>query len=134
MVQTLLVQTMRSAPTTVTRRILENVLGLVSPSPVGLAIEKDVNPSPPSPRPAKFGPLATKIEQFIARAILVIVSTLVEWIDAVWRNPCSDLTARSIAASKHLKIAVRITSSQYGASADKAIDAYRLAALVVDEM
>ena len=31
-------------------------------------------PSPPSPRPAKFGPLATKIEQFIARAMRVIVA------------------------------------------------------------
>ena len=46
-----------------TRRILEKVLGRVIPSPVGLAMENDVNPSPPSPRPAKFGPLATKIEQ-----------------------------------------------------------------------
>ena len=80
-------------------RILEKVLGRVRPSPVGLAMEKDVNPSPPSPRPAKLGPLATKIEQFIARAMRVIVSTLVEWMDAVWRKPCSDLTARSMAAS-----------------------------------
>ena len=56
-------------------------------------------PSPPSPRPAKLGPLATKIEQFIARAMRVIVATLVEWMDAVWRKPCSERTARSIAAS-----------------------------------
>ncbi len=74
---------MRSAPTTVTLRILEKVRGRVIPSPVGLAIEYDVNPSPPSPSPAKFGPLATKIEQFIAFAMRVIVSTLVEWMDAV---------------------------------------------------
>ena len=59
------------------------------PSPDGLAIDTVAKPSPPSPRPVKLGPLVTKIEQFIARAMRVIVSTLVEWIDAVWRNPCS---------------------------------------------
>ena len=74
---------MRIAPTTVTRRIRENVLGRVSPSPVGLAIENELNPSPPSPRPETLGPFATMIEQFISRAMRVIVSTLVEWIDAV---------------------------------------------------
>ena len=34
-------QTILKAPTTVTRRSRENVLGLVRPSPVGLAMEKD---------------------------------------------------------------------------------------------
>ncbi len=74
---------MFNAPTTVTRRTRENVLGRVRPSPVGLAIEKDVYPSPSDPRPAMFEPLATKIEQFITLAIRVIASTFVEWIDAV---------------------------------------------------
>ena len=37
--------------------------------------------------------------QFIARAIFVIVSTFVEWIEAVCRKPCSIRTARSIAWS-----------------------------------
>ena len=46
-------------------------------------MEKDVNPSPPSPSPLKLGPLATKMLQFIARAIRVMVSTFVLWIDAV---------------------------------------------------
>ncbi len=81
------------------RRSREKVRGRVRPSPVGEAIENDENPSPPSPSPAKLGPLATKMLQFIARAMRVIVSTLVEWIDAVWRNPCSARTARSIAWS-----------------------------------
>ena len=60
-------------------------------------MENEVNPSPPSPRPLKLEPLATKMLQFIARAIFVIVSTFVEWIEAVWRKPCSIRTARSIA-------------------------------------
>ena len=37
--------------------------------------------------------------QFMARAMRVMVSTLVEWMDAVWRNPCSERTAKSMAAS-----------------------------------
>src|SRR5487761_2267476 len=45
-------QTIRSAPTTVIRRSREKVRGRVRPSPDGLAIEKEVKPSPPSPRPA----------------------------------------------------------------------------------
>ena len=44
---------------------------------MGLAIEKEVYPSPSDPRPAMFEPLATKIEQFITRAIRVIASTFV---------------------------------------------------------
>jgi hypothetical protein len=56
----------------------ENVLGRVNPSPVGLAIEKELKPSPPSPRPEMFGPFATMIEQFISLAIRVIVSTFDE--------------------------------------------------------
>ena len=45
-------QTIRSAPTTVIRRSREKVRGRVRPSPDGLAIENEVKPSPPSPRPA----------------------------------------------------------------------------------
>ncbi len=66
---------------------------------MGLAIEKLVYPSPLNPIPATFEPFATKIEQFIALAMRVIVSTFVEWIDAVWRKPCSERTARPIAVS-----------------------------------
>ncbi len=39
---------MRNAPTTVTRRILENVRGRVIPSPVGLAMENEVEGIPPT--------------------------------------------------------------------------------------
>jgi hypothetical protein len=44
-------QTIRRAPTTVIRRSRENVRGLVSPSPVGLAMENEEKPSPPCPSP-----------------------------------------------------------------------------------
>src|SRR4051794_13346216 len=90
-------QTIRIAPTTVIRRSRENVRGRVIPSPDGLAIDIVANPSPPWPSPEKLGPFATKIEQFIARAIAVIVATFVEWIEAVCRNECSARAARAIA-------------------------------------
>jgi hypothetical protein len=45
-------QTILSAPTTAIRRSRVNVIGRVMPSPVGLAIENEVKPSPPSPSPA----------------------------------------------------------------------------------
>ena len=66
---------MRREPTTERRRIREKLRGLVSPSPVGVAIEKEVKSSPPAPSPAVLGPLATKIEQFMRCAILVMAST-----------------------------------------------------------
>ena len=56
-----------------------------------------------------MGPFATRIEQFIVRAILVIVSTFVEWIDAVCRKPCSDRTARLMALSTSLTRVTGIT-------------------------
>src|SRR5450759_5873132 len=71
--------TIRSAPTTVIRRSREKVRGRVRPSPDGLAIENEQKPSPPSPRPAILGPFVTKMLQFIARAIFVIVSTSVSY-------------------------------------------------------
>ncbi len=45
----------------------------------------------------------------MARAIRVIVATFVEWIDAVWRNPCSERTARSMASSTSLTLTTGIT-------------------------
>ena len=38
-------------------------------------MEKEVKPSPSAPRPERLGPLATKMEQFMARAMRVIESS-----------------------------------------------------------
>ena len=50
-------------PTIAVRRWRQKVSGVVTPSPVGPAIENDGTPSPPAPRPAMQGPLITKIVQ-----------------------------------------------------------------------
>ena len=62
----------------VERRCLVNVNGVVTPSPVGVAMLKLKYPSPPEPSDAVLGPLATNNVTFISRPILVIVSTLRE--------------------------------------------------------
>src|SRR5271166_6140505 len=49
--------------TMVDRRWRQKVRGVVTPSPVGPAMEKDGTPSPPAPSPAMLGPLTTKIVQ-----------------------------------------------------------------------
>ncbi len=56
----------------------EKVRGRVSPSPVGVAIEKEVKSSPPAPRPAMLAELATKIDTFMRRAMRVMCSTSLE--------------------------------------------------------
>ena len=50
----------------------------VQPSPVGVAMEKEVYPSPPEPRPAVEDPFFTKMVQRHARAIFVMFSTFLE--------------------------------------------------------
>ena len=50
-------QTIRSEPLMLTRRNRVKVSGLVTPSPVGVAMEKLGYPSPPLPRHAVHGPL-----------------------------------------------------------------------------
>jgi hypothetical protein len=53
----------------VQRRIRLKLTGLVNPSPVGLAIVYEQNPSPPYPKPATEGPFFTKMLQSITRAM-----------------------------------------------------------------
>ena len=60
---------------------------------------KEAYPAPPSPSPAKFGPFLMKIEQFITFAIFDSAAISCEWIEAVWRNPCSTFTEKSMASS-----------------------------------
>ena len=55
---------------TLVRRWRQKVSGVVTPSPVGPAIENDSTPSPPRPSPAVQGPLITKIVQSIDLAHL----------------------------------------------------------------
>ena len=57
---------------------------MVTPSPVGPAIENDRTPSPPRPRPAVLGPLTTKIVQSITLPIFDITDVSRECRIAVW--------------------------------------------------
>ena len=79
------------------RAVATLVIGLVTPSPVGVAMLNDRKPSPPSPSPAMHGPFLTNRVVFITRAIFVIVCTSREWMMAVWPKPCSYFFASAIA-------------------------------------
>lgn len=61
--------TMRNIPTITQRRRRTKVRAEVTPSPVGVEIVMDVQPSPPSPRPAIQEPFFTKILVSMALAI-----------------------------------------------------------------
>src|ERR1700733_7538184 len=61
--------TIRNAPTSVQRRQRGKLFGVVMPSPVGLAIVKDVGPSPLKPSPAWDGPFLTKMLALHSRAM-----------------------------------------------------------------
>src|SRR5262249_54738570 len=54
-------QMKRIPPIKLDRRWRQKVRGVVTPSPVGPAIEYDKTPSPPIPSPAVEGPFTTKI-------------------------------------------------------------------------
>ena len=77
------------------RRSRVNVSGVVTPSPVGPAIENEIYPSPPSPRLAMLGPFLMNKVVSIALPILVMFVTFSEWMSDVCRNPCSLSTATS---------------------------------------
>jgi len=61
------------------------VNGVVTPSPVGPAIEKDRYPSPPNPNAAMHGPFLTNSVVSIARAMRVMLRTFREWMMLVCR-------------------------------------------------
>ena len=67
------------------RRSRVKVNGVVTPSPVGPAMEKDRYPSPPRPRAAMQGPFLTNKVVSIARAMIVMFRTLREWMMLVCR-------------------------------------------------
>ena len=71
--------TNRIPPTIAVRRWRQKVSGVVTPSPVGPAIENDGTPSPPRPRPAVLGPLITKIVQSMILPIFDITVVSREW-------------------------------------------------------
>ena len=61
------------------RRWRQKVSGVVTPSPVGPAIENDGTPSPPGPSPAMHGPLTTKIVQSMILPIFDMTVVSREW-------------------------------------------------------
>src|SRR5438128_11278995 len=89
----------RMLPTVVVRRCRQKVSGVVTPSPVGVAILKLKYPSPPEPRLAMLGPFCTNRLVSSSRPIFVIASTLREWMIAVCLNPCSYFFAKAMAVS-----------------------------------
>ena len=60
---------------------------MVTPSPVGPAIENDSTPSPPRPSPAVHGPLTTKMVQSMILPIRDMTVVSREWRMAVWPKP-----------------------------------------------
>src|SRR5262249_31585350 len=92
-------QTNRIPPITLVRRWRQNVSGVVTPSPVGPAIENERTPSPPSPNPAVDGPLITKIVQSMILPIRDITEVSRECRTAVCPKPCSLSLARAMALS-----------------------------------
>ena len=84
LVSLVLHQTNRIPPTTAVLRWRQKVSGVVTPSPVGPAIENDRTPSPPRPRPAGLGPLMTKTVQSISLPIFDITDVSRECSTAVW--------------------------------------------------
>src|SRR5262249_29748648 len=85
--------------TVVERRWRVNVSGVVTPSPVGVAMLKLRYPSPPLPNPAMLGPFWMYSDVSSSRPIRVTVSTLREWMTLVCLKPCSDFFARAMAVS-----------------------------------
>src|SRR6185369_5235576 len=82
------------------RRSRVNVSGVVTPSPVGPAIENDKYPSPPRPSDAMHGPFFTNSVVSMIRPMYVMFFTLFEWMMLVCRKPCSASFARSTTSSK----------------------------------
>src|SRR5438132_1558395 len=66
----------RILPTVVERRCRMNVSGVVTPSPVGVAMLKLRYPSPPLPRPAMLGPFWMYRLVSSSRPMRVMASTL----------------------------------------------------------
>ena len=76
---------LQTVSTRVQRRWRVKVRGLVTPSPVGVAMLYDRKPSPPSPSPAMQGPFLMNRVVSISRPMIVMLRTLREWIRAVCR-------------------------------------------------
>ena len=77
----------RMLPTVVERRCRVNVSGVVTPSPVGVAMLKLRYPSPPLPSPAMLGPFWINSVVSISRPMRVMVSRLREWMMLVCLKP-----------------------------------------------
>src|SRR5262245_4305492 len=77
-------QTNLIPPTIAVRRWRQKVSGVVTPSPVGPAMEKERTPSPPRPSPAGLGPLTTNTVQSMTLPIFDMTEVSREWRIAVW--------------------------------------------------